>query len=567
MIKKFKSWPLVLLIAYFSLFYFNFISLVTADLGRHIINGKEILSGATQVLEENYYSYSQTSFPFINHHWLFGVIAYLTKESLGFAGLTLLNIFLYCSSFTLALILAKKKSNVKFAVLAGLVALPLITSRTEVRPESLSLFFFSGYLYCFDLIGDYFDRKKEIEQNKKIIQNKEIVQISGVSRIAQKIFLPLVVTLLLVSQVVWTNSHLFFIFGPIIAGLFLVDAFLKNVFFETENADHKIISAKTKFFFLATFALVGITVINPHGINGSLSPFHIFDNYGYRVAENQSTWFMITIRNQVVKYSYFIIAFILGLASFFGALDHKNKIGKVRKFLLTNFLPLLLLLAFGVTTQLINRVSSFFGIILIPILSQNLFDIYSKHRLKINKLFNNNIFLMISSPVVIGTVILLSVNRLIFPQLSNFGVGLAPQINASADFFKEAELSGPVFNNYDLGGYLIYNLYPEQKVFVDNRPEAYSEDFFENEYIAAQENEESWTIISDKYNFETIYYLRLDQTDWAQGFLYRRVLDPNWIPVYVDPYILIFVKNNEENQEIIKKYELPKEIFNLTELR
>ena len=46
-----------------------------------------------------------------------------------------------------------------------------------------------------------------------------------------------------------------------------------------------------------------------------------------------------------------------------------------------------------------------------------------------------------------------------------------PEINASADFFKTENIKGSIFNNYDIGGYLIFNLFPNQKLFVDNRPE------------------------------------------------------------------------------------------------
>jgi len=314
------------------------------------------------------------------------------------------------------------------------------------------------------------------------------------------------------------------------------------------------------FLFLVTLGLLGATSINPHGINGSLSPLHIFDNYGYKVAENQSTWFMISIKNQVVKYYYFIISIVAGLASF-SKLFNKNKI---KKSLLKNFLPLITFLVFGIMTQFVNRMSSFFGIILIPVLAQNLFFILKNHRQKIKKILNNSLFMMISSPIVVGIIILLLANGLLFAPINNIGMGLTPEVNASAKFFKSSKLSGPIFNNYDLGGYLIYHLFPEQKVFVDNRPESYPYNFLQNEYIAAQKDEVLWKKISDKYQFETIYFFRLDQTDNAQKFLNNRIYDDEWVPIYVDDYILILVKDDEKNVEIIKKYKLSKSIFSFT---
>jgi hypothetical protein len=69
------------------------------------------------------------------------------------------------------------------------------------------------------------------------------------------------------------------------------------------------------------------------------------------------------------------------------------------------------------------------------------------------------------------------------------GLGLLPGVDASGDFFRENHIAGPIFNDYDTGGYLIYKLSidgPNQRVFVDNRPEAYTREFFRDFYIRAQ---------------------------------------------------------------------------------
>ena len=102
---------------------------------------------------------------------------------------------------------------------------------------------------------------------------------------------------------------------------------------------------------------------------------------------------------------------------------------------------------------------------------------------------------------------------------------------------------------------------PEEKVFVDNRPEAYSVKFFREVYIPMQEDEKVWEKVDDKYKFNVIYFYRHDITPWAQPFLIERVKDPKWIPVFVDDYTIIFVKNSIENKALIDKYEIPKEIF------
>jgi len=75
-----------------------------------------------------------------------------------------------------------------------------------------------------------------------------------------------------------------------------------------------------------------------------------------------------------------------------------------------------------------------------------------------------------------------------------------------------------------------------ENVFVDNRPEAYPPEFFQNEYIPMQQNDTIWKVEEQKYNFNAIWFYRLDMTPWAQQFLITRVSDPEWVPIFVDDY-------------------------------
>ena len=110
-----------------------------------------------------------------------------------------------------------------------------------------------------------------------------------------------------------------------------------------------------------------------------------------------------------------------------------------------------------------------------------------------------------------------------------------------------------MFNNYDIGSYLIFHLFPHIRPFVDNRPESYSVRFFKDVYVPMQEDEKIWKRVDGQYNFNAIYFYRHDITPWAQPFLIRRLKDPAWIPVFVDNYCLILLKRNNKNKEIINK--------------
>jgi hypothetical protein len=139
--------------------------------------------------------------------------------------------------------------------------------------------------------------------------------------------------------------------------------------------------------------------------------------------------------------------------------------------------------------------------------------------------------------------------------------GLKPGVERSAEFFKSTGLKGPVFNNYDIGGYFIYHLFPQERPFVDNRPEAYPASFFKDIYGPMQADEKRWNEQLAKYGFQVIYFYRHDMTPDAQPFLIRRVRDPQWAPVFVDDYTIIFARRGGVNQPVIARHELPNAMF------
>ena len=76
-----------------------------------------------------------------------------------------------------------------------------------------------------------------------------------------------------------------------------------------------------------------------------------------------------------------------------------------------------------------------------------------------------------------------------------------------------------------------------------------------------QEHEAMWHAVDERFKFNVIYFDRHDLTPWAQPFLIRRVRDPDWAPVFVDAYTLILLRRNDKNADIVRRYELPQNMF------
>ncbi|MDE2028529.1 MAG: hypothetical protein KGJ11_08310, partial [Candidatus Omnitrophica bacterium] len=134
-------------------------------------------------------------------------------------------------------------------------------------------------------------------------------------------------------------------------------------------------------------------------------------------------------------------------------------------------------------------------------------------------------------------------------------IGLTPGINRPAEFFKEHKISGPIFNNFDDGSYLIFHLYPQEKEFIDNRLEAFPREFFTKTYIPMQLDRAIWQKMEHQYHFNAIFF-SLDTTPWGIKFMRDRFADLQWATVYNTDKAIIWLKRNARNAGIIKHNEI-----------
>jgi len=491
-----------LLVLYFSFFFSRKINLITADLGRHITNGKVFLEKGI-VVSTNYYSYTQPDFSVVTHHWLSGVVFYLVHNLTGFNGLSFFYIIVSGLTVFFFFKVAEEKSSIYVALLSSLLLIPLMASRKEIRPEGFSYLLMGIYYYLLTIFL------------KKKIEFKFLVPV------------------ILVLQVLWINLHLFFIIGIMIIGAFTFVEFIKQ--FVLRRKSH------FKQFLILLVSATLVSLLNPYFIQGLLEPLNILKEYGYMIIENQTVFFMQK-RRPSFDYFYFKLLSVVFLYIGVHITISKRRVAYA--------VPVLLSLAFAILGYRAIRGIPIFALFMVPLVALYVFEY-----LKMEK---SDLFKW-----AVGAFILLSFIPGHYFSISDegSGLGLAPEINLSAEFAKDNNLKGPIFNNYDIGGYLIYHFYEKEPVFVDNRPEAYSVSFFNKIYGPMQEKEDKWEEALEEYDFNTIYFYRRDATQYAQPFLIDRIQDDEWIPVHVDTYVLILVRNNEQNKDIISNHQLPKEMF------
>lgn len=577
MLKTVKYILLIVLFIYMGLCYAQKVSFVTADLGRHIKNG-ELFFRQHVVISTNYYSYTESDFPVVTHHWGAGVVYYLIWKWFGFYGLSILNIALYLLAFFFFFRTAQMLSSFKYALFFSVLSIPLVSSRIEIRPEAFSFFFMGAYYYLLCLF-----RERRISW----------------CRLSAAI-LPM--------QFLWVNLHLFFVMG-----LFLIGAFLAEALIDRKNKQ----LLKQQYALLAVSAVL-VSLVNPYGARGVLEPLMILREYGYMIAENQSVFFMQDRFPGNHLYYHYELMFIWTTVSFIllffsignyktlslsaqEGLSHldKNYLSKSLFALLRkvkqlgprkspmpgdksysaeagfscdkqrnggNLAEWIIMTGFVVLAWRMIRGIPAFGFFFIPIVSANAWKITQRVSSGL-RIIMRRIAVGVTFAAIFA-IFLFSERAYSYYSPFNrcLGLGLYPGINRSAEFFKSNNIQGPIFNNYDIGGYLIFHLFPEHKVFVDNRPESYSIPFFKDIYEPMQADEKKWEEMDKRYNFNCIYFYRYDMTPNAQPFLIRRIKDSEWAAVYVDDYAIILVKRNAQNGNLVEQYGLPGYLFNVSSI-
>ena len=492
---------LVLLLSCYTLVLIRPVKLYETDIGRLIKNGEIILASFSEqikstsnIFNSNYYSYAYPNTEFINHHWAAGIIFYKIWLLFNFTGLHLFTIFINLFSFLIFFYIAYKKSNFVIATTTAFILMPLLATRPEIRPEIFSYLFLGVYLFILFGIRD------------KNIPFRYIYT------------LPLI-------MIFWVNLHIFFIFGFFLLFIFIIDDCLRNSGWKKN----------IKKYYLVIFLLFLAGGLNPNGFKGLLYPLRIFENYGVTVLENIPPYLVFKqgLLSWVVI-ALFFLTFIFYLITFL-SIAKSDK----RKF----FLEFSLFFTFGFLAWLMTRALILYALFSLPLIAW----IISYKQLPINKIkigiqHKKIIFILI-------ILIFLNISQRILNDLKSLKLGLLPGESDVADYIINNNIQGNLFNDFNSGGYVIYYLYPHIKPFVDNRPEAYPKNFFENTYYKIfEENDEElkWKEISQKYDINIIM---LSKRKLSQKFIERRINDPNWNLIMMKNTTMLFIKNNKTMQK------------------
>ncbi len=514
---------LCFLVAFF-LFFHN-LTTINEDIGRHIKLG-EIIWQTKSVPHTNLLSYTATNFPFINHHWLSEVVFYGFYNLGGFEGVMIVKIVVLLAAYLILFLIVKNKLN-SISILSFVISLTLISMRTDPRPEIFTYLILAIFLFIIY-------RVREDERKINILW-----------------LLPLL-------ELFWVNLHIYFVIGYALYGAFLLERFFLKKPLRREV--------------LIGFILALTTLINPNGFRGALYPLTIFKSYSVSIAEN------VSILEFVKYYHVWVFPYKLFLASI--ALIIFGIILQLKLFK-QHIFEMLLFVFLTISSFQLSRNIGIYAIFSFPataVLFNNLkikekflpIDDAMRHD-RGSSIFqsNQNDLRKIGTTVnkiALGGLILFmaffinSIRTNAFYEdthaQSRFGLAVPKFMEQAVDFFQKNKLPGPIFNDLGIGSYLEWKLYPEQKAFSDDRPEAYPASFWKDVYKPMETDHKIWQQKSTEYGIRSVVFDHTAMDPAGQKFLFSMLTDPDWPLIFVNDRIVIFVKKSKDTQQLIDNYKI-----------
>ena len=208
---------------------------------------------------------------------------------------------------------------------------------------------------------------------------------------------------------------------------------------------------------------------------------------------------------------------------------------------------ILLILGFGAAGLLMGRNVPLFVLAATPIIAERLGGRLERGQ-QWTRLENGILALQRSLQGILWPALVSAGVALAFGIGHYFGTGQLPPYPIYAfpvracDWLSEHPQSGEMYNDLNWGGYLLYRLWPSQRVFIDSQTDFYGEGLIrEYEYILTAG--QGWEATLEEYSVTWIIVPRTSQLGAALQF------HPQWNIVYTDDKTLIASRSSDLSVE------------------
>lgn len=520
---------------------FSIAKIYDYDLWWHLKTGEYIWK-TFSIPSTDFFSLTTEGRAWIDVHWLAQLLFFFIEKIAGLTGIQILTSIVIIAMILILAKLERKKSYTLFVLPLLFIAVYASKDRFLPRPDLFTLFFSALFFF---LLYRY--------------------KHHGERTIYAVPFL----------QIIWVNTHGSFVLGPLLVIAFWVGNLFESVLVRIQKAKiqdaesssgsrmhmHNVMKAKSLILFITLIATLAASLINPYGARiyslystyiGSFTEF-LFSSGTQAEAIAIQEW-IPTFSGSAFKYHHTFFAFYISIAviCFISFFINRRRFSASLFF---TFLGFMFLSVFAI------RHVSVFSLLAASIAAVNLSEFISHRSPRsgdslVRKFRLVDICLLILMHFAFVCCYDAFSNgyyrRHAMPVETGFGVSSFPFPAGAAEFIKKERIPGRIYNNFESGGFLIWALFPDYKVFTDGR---YIDPSFNKQYGDAVKDLEKWEALTDSYGIGTAL-LKYPATDTP--LLIRELSSSSsWKLVYVDLNSAVFMKDSDGNRDIISSHEIP----------
>lgn len=470
-----------------------------ADTGWHIRTGDYILN-THSVPRHDIFSFITPPIPWTAHEWLAEVIMAVIHRGLGLTGIAIFFSFMIALVYYLLFrLLRTYDGNILTAVLVTVLVIESSPMHWLARPHIFThLFLIVWYI----LLDGY--------------------QSGRCNRLY----------LLPFSMLLWVNLHGGFVTGLVLLGIYSLGNLIEAYY--ARGYERTTASRKARELGAMLFLCLLACLVNPRGYHILLFPFDVVSN---RYLMDHVQEFIAPNFHEplVVKYLLFMLIGLLALS--------KKRLSAIEILLIIIFLNMAL---FSI------RHVPLFALIVAPIIVRQAAIVLGACEGKFANLLREKGEGIASVDASARGVAWLLAGIAVVAILTATGkihFGFDPRIKpvAAVEFLKREPIRGNMFNNDQIGGYIIYAAHDQYKVFFDGRSDMYGVARMK-EYNNISGFEPGWEKILAKYRITWIIF---DAKSSLSRFM---LVNPDWRLIYADKVADIFVKDIPEYRYLFDKY-------------
>lgn len=535
-----------------------FTKIFTSDFGTHLAIGRYIWETRQYAAPEflNYPALGMTNF---FHEWGFQVILYGVFSAGGPVGVSIFLWLVICCIFLLIYRSCVLRGAHPLVVVLSVFAFSgFLRIRVQPRPEILTYLFVSISIFIFSEY--YYGARKKLAY------------------------------LFPVLMLLWGNIHGSYLIGLVLWGVFFVDAVARSAYRKELRWE------KAKGWLVPQLIIGGLGLalcgLSPDGYTMLLMPLRVLSRDGGAGGGFQSTFMSISeltpVRGTGMYVYYkaamaasavalllgawgrrvFLLDILLAVMAFKGAWDSARAVSMIGLFLSP-----------GISIQMtafLERVHERFAG-RPPSVSIARKEARSRDRKRIpgagkgskpssespgvpDAPGRNWVFRSMSAAVAVSLIAFGVVGHSFsFSQLE-YGIGMTEHKFSfkAAEFLRKYPIPGNMFNFFDIGGFLDWQLYPPVRTFIDGR--AIRQDIFLEHQIVTSAAP-GWENVIRKYGITYVVLKGMDSSGSILPIVPVLANDPGWSLVFADGLFLVFVRNAPELKEYIRLHEISKSLL------